>query len=182
MHKFESLLAFVQKLILEILHGNTRVQCIQHATLIINTNWTNQVPRLVACIGMPSNIGTNRMTCCSYASCSCCAWWSRIHPTKHQCTNWEVDVMRYIMGANKVVWWLCNETSRQLWVLTSPKADWEVFYVLIYATNVPKITMIKWWSKIQCKVHVGEGKRKSGKWLIARCKKNTIKSNSWFTI
>jgi hypothetical protein len=36
-HKFESLFAFVQELILEILHGNTRVQCIQHATLIINT-------------------------------------------------------------------------------------------------------------------------------------------------
>jgi hypothetical protein len=36
-HKFESLLAFVQELILEILHGNTKVQCIQHATLSINT-------------------------------------------------------------------------------------------------------------------------------------------------
>jgi hypothetical protein len=35
-HKFESLLASVQELILEILHGDTRVQCIQHATLIIN--------------------------------------------------------------------------------------------------------------------------------------------------
>jgi hypothetical protein len=35
-HKFESLLAFVQELILEILHGDTRVQWIQHATLIIN--------------------------------------------------------------------------------------------------------------------------------------------------
>jgi hypothetical protein len=36
-HKFESLFASVQELILEILHGDTRVQCIQHATLIINT-------------------------------------------------------------------------------------------------------------------------------------------------
>jgi hypothetical protein len=139
------------------LHDCTKVWCVQHKILIIDSSNLTKYNTLVIYVGVFVNLDTSWTCGCHLPWNNCARWW-KIHMTEHQYFDWMINALWHVMDSTIFVWQLCDEALRQLEISTFRLPFPTKIWLLVMITT--KMSMR--WRIAWLKVHFGQ-EQKEGK-------------------